>query len=379
MIYLDNAATTPCFPEAAEEAALCMTKGYWNPSAGYAQGLAAEKAMDETRALIKSLVGGTKVVFTSGGTEANNLALRGTMRKLRSKGHMISTAMEHPSVLYTLRALEKEGHELTLLRVENGQVDLDQLRNAIRPNTALLSLMQTNNETGAMADIGACAQLAKSLSPQITVHCDGVQGFGKLPFSLDETGIDLYTLSGHKLHAPKGIGALVLRKGAHVEPLHTGGGQENDIRSGTENTPGIAGLYAALGLWAKNGPAYRAKTEALRRQLADGLLAGIGDIVVNSPAGGAHHILNISFLGVRVETLQHALEEEQILTGVGSACSARRAKGLSEGLLAQGLSPQRAESALRFSFSPLNTPDEIHQTLEAVTRQVARLRQFRRK
>ncbi len=358
--YLDNSATTQPTEAVISAMARCMREGFYNPSSLYAPAIDSEKAM---RACRQVLAGALKVsaegiFFTSGGTEANNLAIIGSVCAMHGPQHVVVSAVEHPSVLEAFEFLRGQGHRVTTLPVDqSGQPDWEALNQALADPPALVSCMQVNNETGAMPDIGRLVRTVRARAPKCLIHVDGVQGFLRVPF--DARSIDLYTLSGHKLHGPKGIGALYVRPGVRLKPRQMGGGQENALRSGTENTPGIAGLrqaaedLIALGDFQKDLQAKKALLFSLiQEKVPSALLNG------PSLAEGAPHILNVSFPGVRGEVLLHALEGQQVYCSTGSACSSKKRK-VSPVLLSMGLSPDRAEGALRFSLSPHTTEEEL--------------------
>ena len=243
MIYLDNSATTRPFDDVIEAMAACMREEYFNPSSLYAPAMKAGGLLSSAReAIDRQLGGGTRVIFTSGGTEADNLALLGTARNLRGrKGHFITTKVEHPAILETAAELERQGHEVSYIGVDaGGVVDVDALVDAVRPDTALVSVMQVNNEVGAIMPIAEISRRVKEKNPRTLIHVDGVQGFMRVPMNMKRMGVDLDSLSGHKIHGPKGVGALALAGNARVQCIAFGGGQENGLRSGTENVPGIA-------------------------------------------------------------------------------------------------------------------------------------------
>ncbi|MDD5865991.1 MAG: cysteine desulfurase family protein, partial [bacterium] len=320
--YLDNSATTRPTDGVIDAMARCMREGFYNPSSLYAPALDSEKAM---RACREELAGALSVpskgiLFTSGGTEANNLAVIGTVNAMRGPQHLIVSAVEHPSVLEAFKYLETLGHRVTVLPVDSeGQPDWNALENALSDPPALVSCMQVNNETGALPDITRLVKTVRGKAPGALIHVDGVQGFLRVPF--DARQVDLYTMSSHKIHGPKGVGALYIRPGVRVSARQMGGGQEGALRSGTENTPGIAGFrQAAQEMKAMPGLFDRLMDKkklmwTLFSQAVPGLL-------LNGPAieKGAPHILNVSFPDVRGEVMLHALEGEKIYCSTGSAC-----------------------------------------------------------
>lgn len=379
MIYLDNSATTRPFDEVIDKMSTCMREEYFNPSAVYAPAMLAGRILTETREAIASQLGGrVKVVFTSGGTEADNLALLGTARALRGrKGHFITTKVEHPAILETAAELERLGHSVTYIGVdEEGTVDVDALVDAVREDTALVSVMQVNNEVGAVMPIEEISRRVKEKNPRTLIHVDGVQGFMRVPMHMNRMGVDLYSLSGHKIHGPKGIGALAMSDRARPLCIAFGGGQENGLRSGTENVPGIAGLGQAVRAFARlDDPA--ADMMELKMRLRDGILQAVPDAKVNGPTGGAPHILNVTF-PVKGEVLLHALEGAGILCSTGSACASHK-KSASHVLTAMGVPDKEIDGALRFSLCPMNTPEEIDETVAQIRKSVEMLRAFKRR
>lgn len=379
MIYLDNSATTRPFDEVIDKMSACMREEYFNPSAVYAPAMLAGRILTETREAIASQLGGrVKAVFTSGGTEADNLALLGTARALRGrKGHFITTKVEHPAILETAAELERLGHSVTYIGVdEEGTVDVDALVDAVREDTALVSVMQVNNEVGAVMPIEEISRRVKEKNPRTLIHVDGVQGFMRVPMHMNRMGVDLYSLSGHKIHGPKGIGALAMSDRARPLCIAFGGGQENGLRSGTENVPGIAGLGQAVRAFARlDDPA--SDMMELKMRLRDGILQAVPDAKVNGPMGGAPHILNVTF-PVKGEVLLHALEGAGILCSTGSACASHK-KSASHVLTAMGVPDKEIDGALRFSLCPMNTPEEIDETVAQIRKSVEMLRAFKRR
>ena len=378
MIYLDNSATTRVCGAAAEAAAACMTEGFFNPSALYMPAMGVEKEMNACRDAILRAVDGSgdaRVVFTSGGTEADNLAILGGMERIRD-GQILYSAGEHPAVREAcehLRSLRPQEIPLGA----DGRVRLDRLEDMLTSDTRMICVMQVNNETGAVMPIAEIARLRDRICPEAVLHVDGVQGFLRVPFSMRQTGADSYALSGHKIHAPKGIGALVFRPRLRLNARQVGGGQEKNLRSGTENTPGIAALRAAIAAWPRD-----AELRALKCLLYESLRAGIPEAVYNGPdpasEASAPHILNVSLPPVRSETMLYALAGEEIYVGIGSACSSHKQK-VSRVLREMGLSGPRAESALRFSLSPFNTADEMRAAAAAAIRHYDLLKHYTRR
>ena len=379
MIYLDNSATTRTLTAAAEAARQYMDENFFNPAAAYAPAVESERAVNGARARLADAMhaGADEIIFTSGGTESNNMAIRGSLGAMRGRGRIIMSAVEHPSVFEVMRNLSAEYNVMEAGVDKEGRVDLDGLSQLITPNTRLVSIMQVNNETGAVNDIPAIYKLVKRMALGALLHVDGVQGFLKVPF--DARNCDFYTISGHKFHGPKGVGALFVRKGTRFLGGQIGGGQEHNLRSGTTNTPGIMGMDAALQYYLANQQAIWQNMRACKVRLAGNLLS-LPDVFLNGPApeSGAPHILNLSFLGVRGEVLLHALEEKRIYVSTGSACSAHK-KGKNRILNAMGVTGERQEGAIRFSFSAFNTPAEMDEAASAIAELLGMLRRFKRR
>ena len=384
MIYLDNSATTALCPE-AEGAIRDAIVGFGNPSSLHSAGQTARKTVETARkqllaALDVRLPDTRRVIFTSCGTEANNLAIFGTIRakSFRFLPRVITTDSEHPSILETLRYLEgRKEIELCCLSTRGGKIELSELDAALNERTVLLSLMQVNNETGAVQPLQEISRLRDKYCPNALLHVDGVQGFLRVPFDMRALKVDSYALSGHKIHGPKGIGALVCGNRLRLAPILVGGGQENNLRSGTENTPGILALGAAILAYPGNGDMKQVKC-----YLYEKLKALVPDARVNGPDPmgdwAAPHILNISLPPVRSETMLHALEGMGIYVGIGSACSSHKQK-VSHTLRTMNVPQKYAEAALRFSFCPDNTREEMDQVLAAFEKNYALLSRYQRR
>lgn len=378
--YLDNSATTRPSEGVAAAMTRSMRDGYFNPSSLYAPAVEAERAMRACRDLIARALGlsSENVHFTSGGTEANNLAILGAMAARRGPSRAVVTAVEHPSVLAAYEELRAQGYEVTVIPVgRDGRLDWDALDKALSSAPALLSAMQVNNETGALLDVSRLITLARERSPETLIHVDGVQGFLRVP--LDARGVDFYTLSAHKLHGPKGVGALATSGRARFKPRQLGGGQEKGLRSGTENTPGIAGLRCAIEELNAMGDV-QALLRSKKLRLWDGIRDAAPQAVVFGPAPeeGAPHILNVGFPGVRGEVMLHALEGDNVYVSTGSACSSKKRK-VSPVLLAMGIPKEMAECAIRFSLSPYTTLEEIDYAAARAGAQYAVLSKFWRR
>lgn len=366
-VYLDNSATTPVLPDVAAVMHEIHTQAYGNPSSLHRMGVAAEKVKTAARRVLAEAcaVKEYELYFTSGGTEANNLAVKGAARRLRRRGaHLVTTRVEHPSVLYTCRALEAEGYEVTYLAVDrDGLVSVEDVKDAVRSDTILVSVMHVNNEVGAIQPVEQIGRLIKEKNRDTLFHVDAVQSFGKLPVQPARWQADLVTFSAHKIHGPKGIGALYRREGVLLEPLLHGGDQENGLRPGTENMAGIAGFGEAARRAVATREQAAAQMDRLKTLFLAGLREAIPDIVHNGPAAGAPHILNVMMPGIRGEVLVHALEDVGIYLSTGSACHSHRADP-SHVLLAMGRKEKEIEASLRFSFSALNTDEEIYYAIE---------------
>lgn len=379
MIYLDNSATTRTLDAAAEAAAKYMRQDFFNPSAAYSPAVEAERAVNAARSRLASMIHATpeEIIYTSGGTESNNTAIFGALKARRGTGRIIVGATEHPSVYSAIMTL-KGPYNVTEARVDStGTQDVNSLMSALSNDVAFVSIMHVNNETGAINDIPSIYKAVKQRAPGAIMHVDGVQGFLKVPF--DARYCDMYSISGHKFHAPKGVGALYIKRGVRFAGGQIGGGQERNLRSGTTNTPGIMGMDAAIEYYQANLDEIRRKLMQMKLRLAKNL-SFIRDAYINGPEPslGAPHILNVSFLGVRGEVLLHALEEKGIYVSTGSACSAHK-KGKNRILNAMGVVGDRQEGAIRFSICPFNTEDEMDITADVIEEQLAFLRRFKRR
>ena len=356
-IYLDNAATTRVCPEAAEAALRMMTEVYGNPSATYAPGRAARAEVEAAREKIAAALGckADAVYFTSCGSEGDNWALISGARLMRRQGrHIISSAAEHDAIRKSLDALEADGFQVTRLSPgPDGSIAADAVLDALRDDTVLVSLMLVNNETGAVTDIRKISKALEAAGSRALLHTDAVQGFMKIPFTAKELGADMITVSGHKIHAPKGVGALYVRSGLRLPPLMLGGGQEEGKRSGTENLPGIAAFAAAVKAALADRDAGD-RIAGLRNKAVSLLTEGAPDLVVIG--GGAPHILNISLPGYRSEVLLNWLDGKGICVSKGSAC---KRGSRSHVLEAMSLPPRVIDGAIRVSLSRLTTEADI--------------------
>lgn len=380
-VYLDNSATTKVLKEVAAEVYKVLIEDYGNPSSLHSKGLYAEKIVGEARRVISNFLGveEKEIYFTSGGTESNNVAIKGAVKALKRKGkHIITTSIEHPSVLEVCKKLEEEGFKVTYLPVgKDGIVKVSDVKNAVNSETVLVSIMHVNNEVGSIQPIEEIADLLKEKG--IVFHVDAVQSFGKIPLISGLKGIGLLSVSAHKVYGPKGIGILCKKDKIKIEPLIHGGGQERGLRSGTENVPGIAGFCKAVEILEKNFSLWTEKMSNLKERLKTGIINLIEDVVINTPeTKSAPHILNVSFLGVKAEVLLHALENYGIYVSTGSACSSHK-KVKSHVLIAMGKNEEEIEGAVRFSLSPFITEEEIDYTLDVLKNQVKELRRFKRR
>lgn len=382
-IYLDNSAAGRPFPEVLNLVSRIQEKIYGNPSSLHEKGLEAEREITEARRTIASLFRHreNEIVFTSGGTEANNLAVKGVAMRRRRRGrHLITTTIEHPSVLNCYRFLEKIGFDVTYLPVDStGLVDPQTLKNALTTETTLVSIMHVNNEIGTVQKLEELGHIIKKngsneKAGNALFHVDAVQSFARLPLDVDRFRIDLVSCSAHKIHGPRGAGCLFVREGILLEPLMHGGGQEREMRPGTENTAAIAGFGLAARLCAQGGKKAEQDLAGLKHRFL-GELQSLGvQYAVNGPqpAEAASHIVNLSFPGLKAEVLLHALEEQGIFVSAGSACHARRPDP-SHVLQAIGLSKEHLEGALRFSFARKNSEQEIKTAaavISAVTKEL---------
>ncbi len=378
MAYLDNSATTQPCQAAIDAMVKCMSEGFYNPSSVYRPAVDAFRAVRECRETLLRAVHADNcdLIFTSGGTEANNLAIIGVVHRMRGHQVLAVSAVEHPSVREAFEFLAAEGHDVRVIGVnEYGELDWRQLEQALNDGASLVSCMQVNNETGALLD---ASKLHKLVAGRALIHVDGVQGFLRVPFEMKYA--DLYTLSSHKIHGPKGVGALIVRKGVKLEPRQIGGGQESGMRSGTENTPGIAGLHAAAKEMLKIQPTLENDLMQKKLHLIEAFREAVPDLMVNGPdpERAAPHIVNLSFPNVRGEVMLHALEAEGVYASTGSACSSKKLK-VSGVLTAMGVRPDRAEWALRFSLSPHTTIEEIDDAAKKLGKTYDLLKRFKRR
>lgn len=384
MIYLDNSATTRPFDGVIDAMDACMREAYFNPSAAYKPAVDVDREMRACRRRIAAQLGAQEgeVIFTSGGTESDNLAILGVAETLHASGaNFVCSAIEHPAVMETIRRVERQGIEVRVLPIDRrGVADLAAAESVIDENTALVSCMQVSNETGAIQPIEALSALAHERNPKVRVHVDGVQGFMRVPMHMGKMGVDLYALSGHKIHGPKGVGALVARRGVRLAPQMTGGGQEKNLRSGTYNAPAILGLGQAVRQMAED-EGRAARLAAMKARLWQ-QLSEMDGVRVNGPMPGeadaAPHILSVSFDGVRGEVMRNALEGAGVLVSTGSACASHKQK-VSGTLSAMGLTGEQADGTIRISLGMLNTMDEMDEAATQMKKAAALLAQYRRR
>lgn len=387
LVYLDNSATTRQYDEVTDLMAEIAGNSFGNPSSLHGLGLDAEKHLKEGRKRIASAFNSTpeEVTLTSCGTESDNTVLLGVSRIPRPRGKkIITTAVEHPAVLEPAAELERRGFEVVRLGVDRQcRIDLDELRHELTEDTLMISVMAVNNEVGTIMPIKEIGEIKRDFNKKhgtkVLLHTDAVQALGKISLDTkkDLRDTDLISVSAHKIHGPKGVGALYIRKGVNLLPFMLGGGQEKGFRSGTENVPGISGFGLACEMSVGDMKERADKMIAVRDHLKNGILSEIKDAVINSPDDGVCSVLNVSFPGTRGEVILHRLEQEGIYVSTGSACSSnhKTSKG-SHVLNAMGLKPGEIEGALRFSFSEFNTPEEMDYVLDKLKNAVESFRKL---
>ncbi|MBE5810869.1 MAG: cysteine desulfurase [Clostridiales bacterium] len=381
-VYLDNSATTR--PSDAVVSAMLgiLTQNWHNPSALYQPAMQAEKLMSAAREVCQKAAGaaGHTLVFTAGGTEADNIAILGYLRTVKKSGRVLLFSVEHPAVLNCAQEITRMGHRVEHIPVDKqGVCDLEKLEAMLGEDVHLITLMQVNNEVGAVQPIEAVCKLRDQYCPKAAIHVDGVQGFLRVPFHFGKSGVQSYAFSGHKIHASKGVGGLILRKGHRVAPIVFGGGQEGDIRSGTENVPGIVGMGEAVRTYPAESSAHMM---ALKQRLWAGIQGAVPTAKINGPAlddpACAPHILNVTLAPVRSQTMLFALEGDGIYVSAGSACGAHKQK-VSTVLTAMGLSTAEADCALRFSLCPDTTEEDIDYTIAAIKKHYDMLKAYVRR
>ena len=390
-IYLDNSATTRVYPEVGALVTKTMLEDYGNASSVHMKGVEAERyitaATKSAAAALKVLE--KEIIFTSGGTESDNLALIGTaLANQRAGKHIITTGIEHPAILNTVKYLETLGFEISFLGVNDlGVISLDELRETLRKDTILVSIMHTNNEVGSVQPIKEAGEIIKANNPNTLFHVDAVQGFGKAEIYPKKLNVDMLSISGHKIHGPKGIGILYVNEKVKIKPISYGGGQQKGMRSGTLNTPGIAGIGLAAEMVTKELPKTRERLYEIKRHFLTEA-SKLDRVVINGcrqDTDGnflveetAPHIMNISVLGIRSEVMLHALEEKEIYVSAGSAC-ASHSKKESSTLKSMGADAERMDGALRLSMSEFTTMDEIDAVLDALRELIPFYARFIRK
>ena len=381
--YLDNSATTRCSKAAADKMVLLLTEDFGNPSSLHMKGVIAEKYINEAKKKIARTLKcqEKEIVFTSGGTESNNLAIIGSaMAKQRAGKHIITTQVEHASVANTMKFLEDNGFEITYLGVDHdGRISLEELKAAMRPDTILVSIMQVNNEIGAVMPVEEAGRLIKEINPSTLFHVDAIQSYGKLHISPKNMNCDLLSVSGHKIHGPKGSGFLYIKDKTKIKPIIYGGGQQKGMRSGTENVPAIAGLGVAAeeiytDLDTKIEAMYELKSHFINE------VTRIDGVTVNglTDKTSAPHIVSVSVQGVRAEVILHTLEDKNIYVSAGSACSSNK-PAVSATLKAIGLPKELLDSTVRFSFCVDTTIEEIDYAVKVMQDVVPKLQKYTRR
>lgn len=377
-VYLDNSATTAAYPEVVEAVVDALTNNYGNPSSMHSMGVQGEKLLKTAKRSVAKAIGASEkdIVFTSGGTEANNLAVMGTAQAYKKTGnHLITTSIEHPSVLNAFKALEEKGFDVTYIKPSaDGVVSAQDVLEAVRKDTVLISVMHVNNETGAIQPVGEIAKALKKLKRKPILHSDGVQALGKIKVAMKRLGVDLYTISGHKIHGPKGTGALYIKEGTKIIARQVGGAQEKGIRPGTENVPGLAGLGVACDTLVKKMGQDTEKLLVMKTKFYNDLSGKLDNLKLNGLINEnfAPHVVNISFVGMRGEVLLHDLESKGIYVSTGSACSSKN-KSYSHVLTAMGLSEPEMEGAIRFSFNADISEDQVNYAVDTVVDSVKSL------
>ena len=383
-IYLDNSATTQVLPEVRSEMIRVMELDYGNPSSMHRKGMEAEQLMRQARERIAATlkVDEKEITFTSGGTESNNLALIGTaMANHRAGRHLITTSIEHASISQTMEYLESQGFEVTRLGTDGqGRIDVDELMAAIRPDTILVSVMMVNNEIGTIEPVEEIGKKIKAKNPNTLFHVDAIQSYGKLVIRPRMWKIDMLSVSGHKIHGPKGSGFLYVRDKVKINPIVFGGGQQKGLRSGTENMPGIVGIGLAAEIMYQHREEKIEEMYRLRDLFVEGLRS-LPEVQVNGSEGrnSAPQVISASFAGIRSEVLLHALESEGIYVSAGSACSSNGQKHTSATLAAIHLDKKLLDSTVRFSLSIFTTEEEVHETLQVLEEILPKLRKYTRR
>lgn len=383
MIYFDNAATTKASEEVAKKMTEMLCYNFGNPASVNKLGLQAEKEIRKATEILSNGIHckTNEIYYTSGGTEGDNWAIFGTAEGYQRQGkHLITTKIEHPAVKKPMEALEQKGYEVTWLSVDKkGKIDLQELQNAIRKDTILVSIILINNETGVIQDIEKIGKIIKQKNENALFHVDAVQAFGKYSIDVEKMNIDLLTMSAHKINGPKGVGMLYKKQGLKVKPYILGGGQQQGQRSGTENGAGVAGLGVAADICFQNMKKNQQTVFEIKKTLAEGILNEISDVQINGDTleKSSPYVLNVTFKGLRSEVLLHALESKDIFVSAGSACDSKKKVG-SPVLIAMGLPFEEIEGAIRFSFCQYNTVEEAKYCLEQLKEIVPFLRKYNR-
>jgi len=375
-VYLDHAATTPVHPQVVRAMDEVMLEVWGNPSSLHSFGREARQRLDAAREAVARLIGArpAEIVFTGGGTEADNLAIRGVAQARRARGrHIITSRIEHHAVLHTCETLEDEGFEVTYLPVDrHGRVDPDDVRRALTPETVLVTIMLANNEVGSIQPVAEIARIARDAGA--CVHTDAVQCVGNTPVDVDDLAVDLLTLSAHKMYGPKGVGALYARQGTGIRPIIHGGAHEHELRAGTENMPGIVGLGKAAAVAATELPQRVEHVAALRDRFVAQLQSRLKGVTLNGhPSQRLPNNANLSFAWVEGEAILLGIDARGIAASTGSACTSARIEA-SHVLTAMGVPAQEAQGALRFTFGRENTPEDVDLAVEAISETVERLR-----
>jgi cysteine desulfurase len=377
MIYLDNNATTPLDPKVCEKMSWFLREHFGNPSSLYPIGRDAKELVTEAREIIASALGAgrSEIIFTGSGTESDNFALRGVFDAFPDKDELITSAIEHPAVIETANYLERQGKKVTYVPVDTfGRIDLEALKAALSPRTALISVMHSNNEIGTIQSINDISRIAKESGT--LVHTDAVQSFGKIPVDVNALGVDLLSISAHKVYGPKGVGALYIRKGTSIQPLIYGGHQERQLRSGTENTAGIVGFGEAVRILGERREEDNERIAGLAARLKQGIEDEIPKVHFNGPeTERVKSTLNFSFPGLEAEAILLALATKDIYVATGSACS-EDSEEVSHVLNAIGMRPEFARSTLRISLGRFNTEDDVDTVLRELPEIVRKLREI---
>ncbi len=381
MIYLDNCATTRVRRQVLDKMYESFISNFGNPSSLHRLGLNAEKKVEEARDIIAGFLGinSRELYFTSGGTESNNIAIQSIVNSMKKRGnHIITTSFEHASSLNIMKEYERNGLKITYLKVDEfGNIDMEQLKNALDEDTILVSIIHVNNEIGTIQDVEEVKEIMKEKNSQALLHLDGVQSFGKIRFSLKQLGVNTYSFSGHKVHGPKGIGGLYIRDGLHLNPIVFGGNQEKGLRSGTENVQGIIGFGEAVRILGDKFLAESKHVRDLRAYMVNRIEEEIQDTKINTPIdeSSSPYILNISFKDTRGEVLLHYLEDKDIYVSTSSACSSNGTEK-SHVLKSIGLDDNEIEGTIRICFSYENTREDIDYTVEVLKDSVADIREI---